>query len=87
MTDFNSYTTHFGHHCSGKDNLVTGGSNWPLIGFTYTSCFRLGSRTNRFQGDADLLQTCKMGLERGNSTFTSLSIVGNHTQGWQQCDN
>jgi hypothetical protein len=47
---------------AGKDNLVTGGSNWPLIGFTYTSCFRLGSRTNRFQGDADLLQTCKMGM-------------------------
>lgn len=68
--------------------IWSGGSNWPLIGLTYTSCFiRLGSRTDRFQGDADLLQTCKMGLERGNSTFTSLSIVGNHTQGWQQCDN
>jgi hypothetical protein len=63
MTDFNSYTTHFGHHCSGKDNLVTGGSNWPFIGLTYTSCFiRLGSRTDRFQGDSDLLQTCKMGM-------------------------
>jgi hypothetical protein len=47
MTDFNSYTTHCGHHCS--------------------DCF-MGSRTDRFQGDADLLQTCKMGLERGNYT-------------------